>query len=85
MHRYSWEKNNPEGRYKPAGLPCVTGCAGDVKQDAMGKWIKPCVLCPAHLGWHAKALQKPPQPRLSTAKEYSGLPMRRGPVNIFSL
>ena len=57
MHRYSWEKNNPEGRYKPAGLPCVTGCAGDVKQDAMGKWIKPCVLCPAHLGWHAKALQ----------------------------
>ena len=35
----------------------MTGCTGDVKQDAMGKWIKPCVLCPAHLGWHAKALQ----------------------------
>ncbi|EOD25628.1 hypothetical protein EMIHUDRAFT_457487 [Emiliania huxleyi CCMP1516] len=41
----------------PAGLPCVTGCVGDVKKDAEGKWMKPCVLCPAHLGWHAKVLQ----------------------------
>ena len=35
----------------------MTGCVGDVKKDAEGKWMKPCVLCPAHLGWHAKVLQ----------------------------
>ena len=55
--RYSWSKNNKEQRDKPKGLPCVTGCKGSVKKGADGKWVAPSVLCPVHIGRHAKLLQ----------------------------
>ena len=54
---YSWSKNNSEQRDKPKGLPCVTGCKGAIKQGIDGKWVEPSVLCPVHIGWHAKVLQ----------------------------
>ena len=55
--RYSWSKNNKEQRDKPKGLPCVTGCKGEMKKGADGKWVAPSVLCPVHIGRHAKLLQ----------------------------
>ena len=55
--RYSWSKNNKEQRDKPKGLQCVTGCKGELKKGADGKWVAPCVLCPVHIGRHAKLLQ----------------------------
>ena len=54
---YSWSKNNMEQRDKPKGLPCVSSCEGDVKKGADGKWVPPGVLCPVHIGRHAKVLQ----------------------------
>ena len=57
VFRYHWTKNNPEGRDKPSGLACVTGCGGNVVRDAAGKWVRPRSLCPAHIGEHAKVLQ----------------------------
>ena len=57
MVAYTWTKNNPEGRDKPKGLQCVTGCEGAIKKGADGKWVAPRVLCPVHIGWHAKVLQ----------------------------
>ena len=55
--RYSWSKNNKEQRDKPKGLPCVTGCKGEMNKGADGKWVAPSVLCPVHIGRHAKLLQ----------------------------
>ena len=53
--RHVASKNNREGSNKPIGLPCVTGCCGDICTDAEGNWVKG-KLCPAHLGKHAKWL-----------------------------
>ena len=41
----------------PKGLPCVSSCEGDVKKGTDGKWVPPSVLCPVHIGRHAKVLQ----------------------------
>ena len=49
-------KNNREGYDRPIGLPCITGCCGEISRDAAGGWVKGR-LCPAHLGKHAKLLQ----------------------------
>ena len=54
---YTWTKNNPEQRDKPKGLACVSGCQSKVTKGADGKWVAPHVLCPVHIGWHAKVLQ----------------------------
>ena len=35
----------------------MTGCEGGVKKGTDGKWVAPCILCPVHIGLHAKALQ----------------------------
>ena len=49
-------KNNREQRDKPIGLPCVTGCTGEICKGANGEWVKGPI-CPAHIGWRVKQLQ----------------------------